>query len=468
MTMPLIASNPKNPHSSVVIALFLGVTCLIAAEFIPISLLTPMAASLGISAGTAGQTVTAVGAAAALASLFVGALFPRADRRTLFLGYTAILVASNVLIALAESAPLLFAARSLLGFAVGGFWSMSSAAAQRVVHPLKLAAAFSLIYSGVSVATILALPGASAIEAAFGWRAVFWAAAAASALTLFWQLLTFPSMPAVQASGLRTMGRILKRGTVLWGLAATLATYFGYHVVFTYLRVILEESLAPAPGAMSLILLAYAVINIAGTFAAAKFFKLELGRAFTILYAAGAIAGAALLFTRGTSFVLGPAFAWGFLFGFVPVGWALWLVRALPKESEAAGGLTVAVTQLAVGLAASVGGRLTDAFGIEPLFYAAIAGELATLAAAHFCVKRLKADEARAERGEGRKAPALLDPTEAHPLPHEAGEPVDLEGGCASGGKLAAKTLPRGSSGSSVSSKDAEEPTALKTARQGA
>ncbi len=393
--MPIIASNPRNPHSPVVFALFLGVTCLIASEFIPISLLTPMAASLGLSVGTAGQTVTAVGAAAALASLFVGALFPHADRRRLFLGYTLLLVLSNALIALSQSAPLLFAARALLGFAVGGFWSMSSAAAQRTVHPLKLPAAFALIYSGVSIATILALPGASWVESEFGWRAVFWAAAAASAAAFVWQLLTFPSMPAVQAAGLRTMGRLLRRGAVLSGLAATLTTYFGCHVVFTYLRAILEKSLAPSANAMSLILLVYALVNIAGTFAAARFFRRDLGRAFTVLYISGALAAGALYLCRGGEAILAPALIWGFLFGFVPVGWALWLVRALPKESEAAGGLTVAVTQLAIGLAASVGGRLMDAFGPEPLFFAAMAGELATLAAARRTMKCLTADEAR-------------------------------------------------------------------------
>ena len=70
-----------------------------------------------------------------------------------------------------------FLARALLGFCVGGFWSLSVSVVQRLVHLKALPKAFSIVYSGVSVATLVALPGAPAMSEAFGWRSVFWAAA---------------------------------------------------------------------------------------------------------------------------------------------------------------------------------------------------------------------------------------------------------------------------------------------------
>lgn len=57
----IIKSSPQNALSPVLITLCLGVTCLIASEFIPVSLLSIIAEDLEISKGTAGQTVTAVG-----------------------------------------------------------------------------------------------------------------------------------------------------------------------------------------------------------------------------------------------------------------------------------------------------------------------------------------------------------------------------------------------------------------------
>ena len=55
-----------NPRWSAVFSLFMGVMALIAAEFIPVSLLTPIARDLAVSEGMAGQTVTAVGVLAVL------------------------------------------------------------------------------------------------------------------------------------------------------------------------------------------------------------------------------------------------------------------------------------------------------------------------------------------------------------------------------------------------------------------
>lgn len=55
-----------------VISMMLGVFALATAEFLPPSVLTPIASDLGISVGLAGQTVTATAALA-----FAGSLPPR-------------------------------------------------------------------------------------------------------------------------------------------------------------------------------------------------------------------------------------------------------------------------------------------------------------------------------------------------------------------------------------------------------
>ena len=70
-----------NPRWSAVFSLFMGVMALIAAEFIPVSLLTPIARDLAVSEGMAGQTVTAVGVLAVLTSLLLAPLTGNTDRR---------------------------------------------------------------------------------------------------------------------------------------------------------------------------------------------------------------------------------------------------------------------------------------------------------------------------------------------------------------------------------------------------
>ena len=90
-----------NPRWSAVFSLFMGVMALIAAEFIPVSLLTPIARDLAVSEGMAGQTVTAVGVLAVLTSLLLAPLTGNTDRRRILLAFSAMLVASYMLIGMA-------------------------------------------------------------------------------------------------------------------------------------------------------------------------------------------------------------------------------------------------------------------------------------------------------------------------------------------------------------------------------
>ena len=80
--------SPDRPANwSAVCSLFVGVTSLVAAEFIPISLLTPIAHDLGITEGMAGQTVTVVGIFAVLTSLLLAPLTRGINRRHVLLTF---------------------------------------------------------------------------------------------------------------------------------------------------------------------------------------------------------------------------------------------------------------------------------------------------------------------------------------------------------------------------------------------
>jgi len=160
-------------HWSAVFSLFMGVTCLIAAEFMPVSLLTPMARDLAVTEGMAGQTVTAVGVFAVLTSLLLSPLTRGMDRRRILLAFSLLLIVSNLLVALAPNYYVLLAGRGLLGICVGGFWSMAPAVTLQLVPAKDLPRALSIVYAGVSVATILSLPLASYLGHLLGWRNVF-------------------------------------------------------------------------------------------------------------------------------------------------------------------------------------------------------------------------------------------------------------------------------------------------------
>ena len=339
-----------NPRWSAVFSLFMGVMALIAAEFIPVSLLTPIARDLAVSEGMAGQTVTAVGVLAVLTSLLLAPLTGNTDRRRILLAFSAMLVASYMLIGMAPTYSIMLIGRAILGICVGGFWSLASAVTLQLVPTKDVPRALSIVYAGVSVATIIALPVASWIGHLIGWRNVFFLGALMAAFGFVWQYRALPSLPARTGSGFRDMSALLRRTWILAGIGGNILSFGGYHIFFTYLRPFLELDLALGANTLSVILLVFGVANVLGTFIAGAL----LGNHF-----------------RSTMILVHLAVFWGFAFGFTPVGWSTWIARTLSDKAELAGGLTVAATQFAIGLAAAVGGFTYDNLGINGIFLAA-------------------------------------------------------------------------------------------------
>ncbi|KGE10926.1 major facilitator transporter [Burkholderia gladioli] len=357
---------------SAVYALALGVFGLVTAEFLPASLLTPLAASLGITEGTAGQAVTVTAAVALVTSLLIAVLTRGIDRRRVLLAFSVLLVISNLLVASAGTFLAILLGRVLLGIALGGFWTMSAATAMRLVPAAMVPRALSIIFSGVAVATIAAAPLGSYFGYLIGWRNVFYAAAAIGALALAAQFATLPSMAPSGTTRLRTLLDVLRRPTVGIGMFAVTLVFTGHFAFFTYLRPFLEDVAGVGVNALSAILLGYGVANFLFTPVAGRALERGLRPMMIAMPALMVVLGAALaLFGKLTALDAVLVALWGAAFGGVPVAWSTWVTRVVPDEAESAGGLIVAAIQLAISLGAAAGGVVFDTNGATGVFVAA-------------------------------------------------------------------------------------------------
>jgi DHA1 family purine ribonucleoside efflux pump-like MFS transporter len=353
-----------SPAWAAVLSLAMGVFGLVTAEFLPASLLTPIAADLGISNGAAGQTVTATAVIGTFAGIFMPILTRNFDRRLVMWSLTSLLVISSLLASVATDLTMLLGARLLLGIGIGGFWSMMAAMAMRLVPERLLPRALSIVFTGVSVATVSAAPIGAYLGDLFGWRTVFVLSAAIGVVTLLIQLVTLPSMPPQSKPNLGTLVQLLRRPSIRLVLVTILITISGHFAGFTYVRPFLEQVPALKIEMISLVLLVYGV---------AGFFGNWVGGVITARSAqASVITGAFIIAV--TAFVLtafgaspwlagiGVAF-WGFAFGAIPVGVQTWIVRAAPDQPEGASGLIVAAFQIAIASGAILGGLLVDSLG---------------------------------------------------------------------------------------------------------
>lgn len=361
-TAPCPTANPARWPA--VVSLALGVFGLVTAEFLPASLLTAMAGDLGISAGAAGQAVTATALVGAVAAPSIPLLTRRFDRKAVLLALTLLLVLSNALAATADSFGVLLAARVMLGVALGGFWSMAAALAMRLVPEKLFARAMSVVLTGVSVATVCAAPVGAWMGDLWGWRSAFVAAGVVSVLTLVFQLVTLPALPPRDNPDLRVLGRLLARPGVRMALLAVLLVISGHFAGFTYIRPLMEDVTHLSVSAISAVLLGYGIGGFFGNFAGGLIAERSERYAIVAGGAVIAVLAASLLVAGGSAVVTAVAVAlWGFAFGAFPVGFQTWIVRAAPDQAEGAGGLLVAAFQVAIASGAVGGGLLVDHIG---------------------------------------------------------------------------------------------------------
>ena len=95
---------------------------------------------------------------AVLTSLFISAVTARLDRRTVLLSFTLLMIVSGTMVALAPGFAVLMIGRALLGVAIGGFWSMSTATVMRLVSDDRVPQALAILNGGNALAATIATP----------------------------------------------------------------------------------------------------------------------------------------------------------------------------------------------------------------------------------------------------------------------------------------------------------------------
>ncbi|MGY4827602.1 MFS transporter [Sphaerotilaceae bacterium SBD11-9] len=355
-----------------VFAMSLCVFALVASEFMPVSLLTPIAGDLHITEGMAGLGIAISGAFAVLTSLSISTLAGSMDRKKLILVLTLLMGVSGVIVAVAPSYVTYMAGRALIGVVIGGFWSMSAAMAMRLVPASQVPKALAIFNGGNALATVIAAPVGSYLGAVIGWRGAFFALVPVALFALAWQWIALPSLkPEPRAARSGSVFKVLRSRTVAYGMAGCGAFFMGQFALFTYLRPFLETVTHVGVSTLSLLLLVIGVAGFVGTLVIGTVLKRGLYGPLIAIPALMAVIAAAMIplgaWVVPVAVLLG---LWGLMATATPVGWWSWVAQAMPHDAEAGGGLMVAVIQFAIAVGSTVGGVLFDASGYQSTFVA--------------------------------------------------------------------------------------------------
>jgi predicted MFS family arabinose efflux permease len=362
-------NEPKKAAWTAVFSLAMGVFGLLTAEYLPASLLTPMASDLHVSEALAGQAVTVTAVVALFAGLLVPGMTRRFDRRVVLLSFTGLMIASNLLVAFSSSLTILLTMRLLLGVALGGFWSMAAAVTMRLVPARLVPRALSFIFSGIAVGTVISVPLGSYLGGLYGWRSAFIAATAVGVLTLIIQLFTLPRMAPRKTVRTASVIELLRRPGIAPGMIGCVLAHTGQYALFTYIRPALESVVPIDVNSLSLMLLGFGIANFVGTLLAGWLMEYSLRTTLVLMPALVGIAAFFMIWLpvqiTGLMFLI---VLWGLAFGGVPVAWSNWVTRAVPDQAETAGGMVVASVQSSIAAGAALGGLVFGFSGVTGVF----------------------------------------------------------------------------------------------------
>ncbi|MEQ5401346.1 MFS transporter [Providencia rettgeri] len=365
---------PERANWSAVFAMTLCVFVLIASEFMPVSLLTPLALDFQVTEGMAGQGITISGIFAVITSLFISALTHNLNRKTLLLGLTVLMGVSGAMIALASNYYIYMVGRALIGVVVGGFWSMSAAIAMRLVPIDQVPKALAIFNSGNALATVIAAPLGAYLGSTIGWRGAFLGLVPIAIATIVWLWVSLPSMPTDPNSHQNTpqifsIFSFFKYRVITLGMLAIGLFFMGQFTLFTYVRPFLETVVKVDISMVTFSLLLIGITGFIGTLLINRVLKIGFYQtliAIPLLMASIAVSLIFFGYSSLTSIVL--LSIWGFIATAAPVGWWSWIPRIFSNSAEAGGGLMVAVIQLSIACGASVGGIIFDLMGYESTF----------------------------------------------------------------------------------------------------
>jgi predicted MFS family arabinose efflux permease len=362
------SDNP--PHASIrvwgaVTSIALGTFALVTSEFLPVGLLTKISSDLQVSEGAAGLMVTMPGVVAAFAAPLLTVATGRLDRKVVLCILTAVIVASNLLAALAPDLVTMLGARILLGIGVGGFWSFAAGLGVRLVPEQSAGRATSIILAGISIGTVFGVPAGAIIGDLAGWRSAFVATGLFSVAVLIAQAFLLPSLPVTQRVELRTLPGLFKIPAAPAGLFITVLLITGHFAGYTYLRPLLEQVPSMSSELIATMLLVYGVSGFVGNFVGEAAIRRSLkGALVWSATAIGIVLVAAPHLASGplSSFII--VAVWGTAFGAVPLCLQTWMMRSTVGSTEGGLALFISVFQLALASGATIGGVVVDGSGI--------------------------------------------------------------------------------------------------------
>lgn len=339
-------------------------------EFISVGLLPLISKDLDISLTTAGLTVSLYALGVTVGAPVLTALTSRMPRKSLLLWIMIVFIIGNGIAASATSVTVLLIARVISAFSHGVFMSIGSTIAADLVPENKRASAISIMFTGLTVATITGVPFGTFLGQQLGWRFAFIAIVVIGFIGFIANSILIPSdLRKGTRTSIQDHVKLITNSRLLLIFLITALGYGGTFVVFTYLSPLLQSVTGFKQGTIALILLVYGVAIAVGNMIGGKLANKNPIRSLFYMFIIQAIILLLLTFTAPFKIVGLITIILMGVFAFMNVpGLQVYVVmlaeRYVPSAVDVASAMNIAAFNAGIAIGSYLGGIVADSIGL--------------------------------------------------------------------------------------------------------